>query len=167
MPYASRRPVRPGPRSRTRSARTPRPAVTSRTHVAWSASSRLTRVRGPRAVQHGRIEPAGIHDQAVPGHVTLAFGQAPVLDDLARRPDAQLSAHARGTRIAPVVRVIEDGDVSPVVAALDGHPHVRPDRPLLLGLAVALSGCVDHFTRDALAPRHTDEQAADVEPVDG
>ena len=89
-----------------------------------------------------------------------ALGDVPVAHPGACGSDTELAVDAPCLRETGVHRVVEDGDVQEIVAALDLHADVDPHRALAFGLPIALAGRVDGFSRDALLPGHAQEHAA-------
>src|SRR5262249_43237979 len=78
------------------------------------------------------------------------------------RPDAQLAVHAPEHGVLRVVLVIQDGNVAPVVAAVDRHADFDPPRALPLAGAVLLALGADSLAAGLLLPEHAQEQPASL-----
>src|SRR4051794_36053512 len=61
-----------------------------------------------------------------------------------------------------ILRMVKDRYMSQVIAPLYLNSNVRPSRRLCFRRFVSLSNSIHHFSLDALVPRHTNEQAADI-----
>ena len=91
----------------------------------------------------------------------LAFWDLPVSENGAARSDSELPIDTPRLWEVGVLRMIKNGDVAPVVAALDVHSDVNPDCALAFGLVVFLESGVDDFSfRFAAMPGHAKEESA-------
>ena len=90
----------------------------------------------------------------------LALGNLPVVQPRTHRADTELAVDAPRLRVALIFVMIKNGDVPPVIAAIDLHPDVEPHGAFALRPAVGVARGVDRLALDALLPRHAHEESA-------
>ena len=99
--------------------------------------------------------------EAVTDGFRLAFWDFPVSENGPARSDSELPIDAPRLGEVGVLRMVKDGDVAPVIAALYVHSDVSPDCSLAFGLVVFLESGVDDFSfRFAAMPGHAKEESA-------
>ena len=106
------------------------------------------------------IEFSAVDLNLVANGFSLALGYLPVTQPSAHRADTKLAINPPRLRVALVFVMIENGDVTPVIAAVNLHPDVQPHGAFALGPAVRVTRGVYRLALDTLLPRHAHEESA-------
>ena len=117
---------------------------------------------GPHACQPHIVEFARKGDDLVPNRHFFAFGNSPIARSRWDRSDAQLPVDAPCLRKAPIVRVVENGDVREIVPSFDLHSDIQPDGSPTFGALILLPRAGDRPPSYAWSKRHAKEQSTVV-----
>ena len=91
---------------------------------------------------------------------SLALGNLPITQPSAHRANSELAINPPRLRVALIFVMIKNGDMPPVISAVDLHTDVEPHGAFALRPAVGVARGVDRLALDALLPRHAHKESA-------